>query len=192
MSWLLKTRIVALLGVVAWLVATTLPVAVPHPTVRAGIQWIGLGAVLTMLPLVLALWNRWHTDAERMIRPVRPTPVILDVALIAAMPLGAAAMAVLGISGSAHAIAPSLSLGALTLIAGAPRVPRSLAAAPLVLLAISLLFGDRPDGGHEPWALATAAQADSTTLACLVVVFVLTVALVVRLGVGRSWRSSRS
>lgn len=155
MTWLLRTRAGVVLTMLAWLVIVALPVQVPYPTLRAGIQWIEVGAVTAILPLFLWLWHRWQLEDERAVNSVRMAPLLLDVALVASMPLGAAALVASGLVSAASAVVPSMFLGALTLIAGIPGIPRAAAAVPTICLAIAILLGDRPEGGHQPWALAT-------------------------------------
>lgn len=158
MTWLLRTRTVVIVAVIGWLLASAIPLQVPYPTVRAGIQWIELGALTAVLPLLVWLWHRWQLIDELAINPVRLAPVGLDVALVAVMPLGSAALGASGTDSAAHAVVPSAFLGSLVLIAAMPGMPRTAAAVPVGCVVIAMLFGDRPDGAQEPWAFATTAQ----------------------------------
>lgn len=187
MSWLFRTRLVTASIAFAWVVVAALPIAVPYPTVRAGIQWIDLGTVTVLLPLVVSIWHRWQTDTERAIGPARVAPALLDTALVAVLPVGAVVLGTLGSDSAAHAVVPSLSLGAVALLAGCPGIHRELAAVPVMWLAASMLLGDRGDGGQAAWALPIATGVDGLTLFGLVIIFLIASACAILTDSGR-WR----
>jgi len=190
--WLLRTRLVTASTAFVWVALAALPLAVPYPTVRAGIQWLDLGAVTVVLPLVVSIGHRWQMDVERMIGPARVLPALFDTALVAVMPLGAGTLGAFGNESAAHAVVPSLALGALALLAGCPGVPRALAAVPVAWLAVSMLLGDRAEGGREAWALPIATGADGVTILGLAIVFLIACVSAVVTDFGRGRFALRS
>ncbi|WP_206448226.1 hypothetical protein [Agrococcus sp. KRD186] len=156
----------------AWIIVAALPLVVPYPTIRAGMQWLDLGASTVILPLVVSVWHRRQLETERLMGPVRAAPALLDAALVAALPLGAAALAAAGIPSAAHALVPSLALGAAALVLGSRGVPPALTGLLVAWIAISLLLGDRPDGSAQVWALPITTVAEGPIVVTLVLVFV--------------------
>lgn len=187
MTWLLRTRFLLVVAVVAWVGLAAIPASVPYPSIRAGIQWIDLGAGTVILPLVVALWHRVQAEAEDMIGPARLAPGLFDTALVAVLPIGTALLATLGVSSATHAVVPSLALGTLALVVGIRGVPRQLAGVLVVWLAVSMLLGPRADGSTEAWALPITTQASEATLLGLAIVFACACSGAVAAGAAR-WR----
>lgn len=171
MSWLLRTRLTLAVTVLLWVAAAAVPALVPYPTIRAGVQWIDLGALIVILPLVVSIWHRWQSEPERMVGPVRVAPALLDTALVAVLPVGAGVLALLGSTSAAHALVPSLALGALALVVGSRGVPPAATGLAVVWLAVSMLLGDRADGSAHAWALPIATEAGGPTVGILTIVF---------------------